>query len=405
MTRPAPALAGIRVVDLTTVIFGPSATQVLADYGADVIKVEAPGGDSTRQTGPTAETGMASLFLGSNRNKRSVVLDLKRAEAREALNALIATADIFIHNVRPQKLAGLGLDPDTVRANHPRLIYIGLHGFGEDGPYGGLPAYDDIIQSLSGAADLGRRQTGVPRYMPTIVADKVAGQMAAHAALAALFQRERTGKGQFIEVPMFEVMVQFLMIEHLNARQIVSPTDDGPHGPEAMGYARTLAEWRKPYATRDGFVCLMPYNDRDWRAFFAAVGREDLSGDPRFANIADRTRNIAELYRLLETIIAQDSTAHWLELGERLGIACAAVNSLADLETDPHLSAVGMFGMLPASTDWSMRYVRSPIRMTGSSVDPHLPPRLGEHTREVLAAIGLATDLIDLLANSRNESQ
>lgn len=398
MTRPAPALAGIRVVDLTTVIFGPSATQVLADYGADVIKVEAPGGDSTRQTGPTAETGMASLFLGSNRNKRSVVLDLKQAEAREALDALIATADIFIHNVRPQKLAGLGLDPDKVRARHPRLIYVGLHGFGEDGPYGGLPAYDDIIQSLSGAADLGRRQTGVPRYMPTIVADKVAGQMAAHAALAALFQRERTGLGQFIEVPMFEAMVQFLMIEHLNARQILSPGDDGPRELEAMGYARTLAEWRKPYATRDGFVCLMPYNDRDWRAFFAAVGRDDLSNDARFANIADRTRNIAELYRLLETIVAQESTEHWLALGARLSIACAAINNLGDLETDPHLAAVGMFGVLPASVDWSMRYVRSPIRMTGSSVDPHLPPRLGQHTRDVLTAIGLEAHLVELLA-------
>lgn len=171
MTAELPALAGIRVVDLTTVIFGPSATQVLADYGADVIKIEAPDGDSTRNTGPTAEAGMASLFLGSNRNKRSVVLDLKQPKALVALDALIASADIFIHNIRPQKLARLGLESAALRARYPRLIYIGLHGFGQDGPYGGRPAYDDIVQSLSGAADLGRRQTGVPRYMPTIVAD------------------------------------------------------------------------------------------------------------------------------------------------------------------------------------------------------------------------------------------
>lgn len=389
------ALSGIRVVDLTTVVFGPSASQALADYGADVIKVEAPGGDTTRHTGPSAEPGMGSLFLGSNRNKRSVVLDLKSPEGREALWALIDTADVFMHNVRPQKLAVLGLAPDVLLQRNPRLVYAGLHGFGQDGPYSGKPAHDDIVQALSGAADLCRRQTGTPRYIPTIVADKVGGQMAVHAILAALFQRERTGRGQFVEVPMFEAMVQFLMIEHFNARQIVHDTSPHDEPREAdLGYRRTLAEWRKPYPTHDGHVCFMPYNDRDWRVFFAEIGRADLAGDPRFLTVTSRAQNIETLYQLLEGIIAEHDTAHWLAMGDRLGIACATVNSMAELEADPHLQAVGMFPRLETGGDWQMRYVRSPVRLQDNEVEARRPPRLGEHTSEVLQELGLPAETL-----------
>ena len=377
------ALDGIRIIDLTTVIFGPSATQVLADYGADVIKVEAPGGDSTRQTGPSAEPGMASLFLGSNRNKRSIVLDLKTTEGLATLLALVDGADVFIHNIRPQKLAAFGLDSDTLCARNPRLIYAGLHGFGMDGPYAGRPAYDDVVQSLGGAADLGQRQTGVPRYMPTVLGDKVAGQMAAHAVLAALFQRERTGKGQFVEVPMYECLVNFLLIEHLCARHIVGE-DDRDAVAADLGYERTLAEWRRPYQTLDSHVCFMPYGDRDWRRFFAAVDLGHLSDDPRFATIGERTRNIAQLYRLLEETMARNTTAHWLDLGARLEIPCSAVNRLEDLERDPHLEAVKLFGILPTGADWDYRYVRSPIRLADSQTAPQRPPRLGEHTQGIL---------------------
>lgn len=337
MTAEPPALAGVRVIDLTTVIFGPSATQTLADYGADVIKVEPPSGDTTRHTGPTVEPGMASLFLGSNRNKRSIVLDLKKPEPREVLSILISTADVLVHNIRPQKLLEIGLDRDQLCADNPRLIFVGLHGFGETGPYGGRPAYDDIVQALSGAADLGRRQTGRPRYMPTIVADKVGGQMAAHAILAALYQRERTGRGQYVEVPMFEAMVQFLMTEHLNARHLAQGEQDDPPRESELGYARTLAEWRKPYQTRDGFVCVMPYNDRDWRTFFHAVDRVDLAVDPRFATITERTKNIEQLYQLLEAIVGTQLTQYWLDLCERIGVACAPVVAMHELEQDAHL--------------------------------------------------------------------
>ena len=380
------ALDGIRVVDLTTVVFGPSATQVLADYGADVIKVEAPGGDSTRHTGPTAEPGMASLFLGSNRNKRSVVLDLNKPEDHASLLTLVDGADVFIHNIRPQKLVARGLDSGTLCARNPRLIYAGLHGFGMDGPYAGRPAYDDVVQSLGGAADLGRRQTGIPRYMPTVLADKIAGQMAAHAVLAALFQRERTGKGQFVEVPMYECLVNFLMIEHLYARHIVRG-EDSPARADDLGYTRTLAEWRRPYRTLDSYVCFMPYGDRDWQRFFAAAGLHHLAADPRFITLSARTRNIADLYRLLEETMIGETTAHWLELGARLEIPCSHVNRLEDLEEDPHLKAVGLFGTLPAGADWDFRYVRSPVLLAGSRTTPSLPPRLGEHTREVLDSL------------------
>ncbi|QYU68936.1 CoA transferase [Leptolyngbya sp. 15MV] len=380
-------MAGIRVVDLTTVIFGPYATQVLADYGADVIKVETPDGDTTRHTGPAAEPGMASLYLGANRNKRSLVLDLRDERARDALLRLVAGADVFVHNIRPQKLAALGLDRQRLMDANPRLIYVGLHGFGEQGPYSGKPAYDDIIQALSGAADMSRRQGGAPRYVPTVLADKTAGQMAAHAVLAALFQRERTGRGQYVEVPMFEAMTQFLLVEHMNAHHFAQA--DTAAVDEDFGYRRTMAQWRKPYPTRDGHVCFLPYSDRNWRDFFAIMGLGQHARDPRFATIGERSRNIEALYRLLEELLAGETTAHWLELGERLGIACAPVNRMGDLEADPHLAAVGFFGTLPSGADWTMRYARNPVRLADSHVAPAMPPRLGEHSEEILREIGL----------------
>jgi crotonobetainyl-CoA:carnitine CoA-transferase CaiB-like acyl-CoA transferase len=385
---PASALAGVRVIDLTSVLFGPSSTQVLADYGADVIKVESPEGDSTRRNGPSPERGMASLFLGSNRNKRSIVLDLSTPADRATLMQLVETADVFVHNIRPQKLSGLGLDYSQLAARNKRLVYAGLHGFGLGGDYAGRPAYDDVVQSLGGAVDLARRQAGVPRYMPTLVADKIAGQMAAHAILAALFQRERTGVGQFVEVPMFECLVQFLLLEHMNARQFSRAGDTTPAQPDELGNRRTLAEWRKPYRTLDGYVCFMPYNDRDWQRFFAAAEREDLADDPRFATITERTQHIELLYQLIEDAMLTRTTADWLALGERLEIPCAGINALEDLESDPHLHAVAMFGTMSSGSDWEYRYVRSPVRLAASKVAPVRPPRLGEHTSEILTELG-----------------
>src|SRR5690606_25669005 len=269
MTLPSDpersALAGVRVLDLTSVVFGPYASQILADYGADVIKIESPEGDSTRRTGPQQEAGLAAIFLGINRNKRSVVLDLKQAGARDALLALVDDADVLMHSMRPAKMARLGLDPHTLCARNPRLVYAGLYGFGEGGAYAGQPAYDDIVQGLSGVADIAQRQGGTARYLPTIAADKTCGLAAARAILAALLQRERTGRGQQVEVRMFESMASYLLVEHFYGRHL----QDTP-GP--AGYPRVLAPWRRPYQTADGLLCMMPYTDAHWRRFFTETG-------------------------------------------------------------------------------------------------------------------------------------
>lgn len=382
MPEPRPALAGVRVVDLTTVVFGPLATQTLADYGAEVIKIEAPGGDSTRHTGPALEPGLSTIFLGANRNKRSVVLDLKLEAARAALLALLDTADVFIHNVRPQKLAALGLDAATLRARCPRLVYVGLHGFGEGGPYAGQPAYDDIIQSLSGAADLMQHQAGEPRFLPTIAADKVCGHMAVHAVLAALFQRTRTGRGQVVEVPMLEGMTAFLLAEHYYQRHLQ------PGG--ELGYPRSLGPSRKPHRTADGHVCVMPYTDTHWQRFFAACGRPDLAADPRFVGIAQRTRHVAELHAEVAALVLQQPSAHWLALCAGLDIPCAPIRQLHELEDDPHLRAVGLFQDVADGEGPPYRFVRQPVRLSDSAVPMTLPPRLGQHTHEVLATLPLS---------------
>jgi crotonobetainyl-CoA:carnitine CoA-transferase CaiB-like acyl-CoA transferase len=375
------ALTGIRVLDLSSVVFGPLASQVLADYGAEVIKIEPPAGDSTRHTGPAVEPGMSALFMGTNRSKKSVVLDLKRDEARQALHALLATADVFMHSMRPQKLAPLGLDPDSLRARYPRLVYAGLHGFGEDGPYAGLPAYDDVIQGMSGLADLMERQTGQARYLPTIAADKTCALVAAHAVLAALFQRERSGQGCFVEVPMYETMVGFNLVEHLYGMHFC-PALSG------AGYPRVMAPWRKPYRTLDGHVCMMPYTDAHWQRFFLAVDRPQLAGDPRFASQASRTAHIAELLQTVGEQVAQHDTRHWLQTCERLEIPAAPVARMDALPQDPHLQATGFFVQLQDPAMGTVQFARSSVRIDGHQPPPVMPPRLGEHTAALLAEAG-----------------
>lgn len=386
------ALGGIRVLDLTSVVFGPYASQILADYGADIIKIESPAGDSTRHTGPAWEAGLSAIFLGINRNKRSVVLDLKQASAREALLALVDQADVFMHSVRPQKLARLGLDPDTLCARNPRLIYAGLHGFGNNGAYEGRPAYDDTIQGLSGIADLVARQTGTPRYLPTIAADKTCGLIAAHAILAALFQRERSGQGQFVEIPMFEAMTSYTLVEHFYGRHL-------PGSGESAGYPRILTSWRKPYQTTDGFICIMPYTDAHWKRFFEGSGQAALARDPRFKDISARTRHIDQLYQVVGTIMLQRSTQSWLDFCSQHEIPATPINSLDDLEHDEHLRSVNFFTDVQDASNNTYRFTRNPVRMEKSQVAPAMPPKLGEHTREVLLQAGLSNQqLASMLA-------
>ncbi|MFD0666221.1 CaiB/BaiF CoA transferase family protein [Ramlibacter sp. MAHUQ-53] len=379
-------LAGIRVVDASVVVMGPYASQWLADLGAEVIKVEAPEGDSTRHTGPALEPGMSAIFLGVNRSKRSVAIDLKTPGGQQALATLIASADVFMHSMRPQKLAAVGLDPQALRARHPRLVYAGLHGFAQDGPYGGRPAYDDIIQGMSGSAALMKAQGGVARYLPTIAADKTSGLVAAMSILAALVRRGQTGEGSFVEVPMFETMVAFNLVEHLYGQHF-----EPPRG--TTGYPRVMSEWRRPYQTLDGHVCLMPYTDTHWRRFFEGAGRPDCAADERFASMAARTRNIEALYELTGRIVAERPSAHWLALCDRLEIPAAPVNELADLKDDPHLRATGFFEEMP-SAGGTLRFTGVPVRFDGRRPPVGLPPHLGEHTREALAEAGATEDQI-----------
>ena len=284
-------LAGIRVVDLTSVVLGPLATQILGDMGADVIKVEPPEGDLTRHIAPFRHPGMGAVFLNVNRNKRSVVLDLKDAAARATMRRLVGTADVFIHSIRPQAAARLGLGPDELTAGNPRLVYCGAYGFAEGGPYSGKPAFDDIIQAACGLAAVQADETGAPRYVRSIVADKVTGLTAAWAIAMALFERERSGRGQAIEVPMFETMVSFILAEHLDGR-----TFDPPLGPAR--YARMMAEHRRPQPTRDGYIALLPYTTAQWQRFFRLAGRDEMAEDRRVLDPTERSRRIGELYEI-----------------------------------------------------------------------------------------------------------
>ncbi len=385
---PGP-LDGIRVLDLTSVVLGPLATQTMGDMGADIVKIESPAGDTTRYTGPKRSADMSALYMGLNRNKRSLVLDLKQESAREALWKLIDSADVFLHSVRPQAMERLGFGADAVCARNPRIIYAGIHGFRMDGPYAGRPAYDDVIQGLSGSADLMARLVGEPRYMPTIMADKTCGLVTVNAVLAALLERERSGRGQFVEIPMFETMVAFNMADH-----IFGYTFDPPEGP--IGYSRVLTPSRRPYKTTDGFICLLAYTDIQWVRFWAEVGRPELKDDPRFDSLSSRADNIEAVYSLAGEFIAKRSTANWLEVLPRLEIPCGEIVALEDIPNDPHLRAVGFFRKEIHPTEGAITVPDTPVQFsrTPASID-RLQPKLGEHSAEVLGEAGLSDGEIE----------
>jgi crotonobetainyl-CoA:carnitine CoA-transferase CaiB-like acyl-CoA transferase len=394
----AGALDGIRVLDLTSVLYGPMASMLLGDMGADVIKIESPEGDTTRQTGPAANRDMASFYLAANRNKRSVVLDLKQPESREALWRLIDGADVFMHSVRPQAMVRLGFAPDAVLQRNPRIVYAGLHGFGEEGPYAGRPAYDDAIQGACGIADLMARVSGTPGYTPMVTADKVCGLTATYAITAALLHRERTGQGQFVEIPMFETATHFTLLEHQYGHTFDPPRD-------VMGYSRVLAPWRRPYPTKDGHVGVLVYNDGQWRRFAEAIDRPDLLTDPRYRDLNARARNIDVVYALLAEIIATRTTDEWAELLERIEVPCTRINRLEDLESDPHLQAVGFFEKHEHPTEGRLVQMRPPVRFGASPASiRRLPPRLGEHTEDVLREIGMDETAIAMVAKAKKET-
>ena len=312
-------LAGMRVVDLTTILLGPVATQMLGDLGADVIKVESPGGDAVRGAGPPpVEDGMGAIFLTNNRNKRAIVLDLKDPRGLEAMMRLLESADAFVHNMRPQAIDRLGLDYPAVSARNASIVYCGAWGFRRSGPYGHKPAYDDMIQAVSGLAAL-QAVDGEPRYVTSVVADKVTGLHVAVAVLAALLHRARTGEGQCIEVPMFETLVAFNMFEHLYGKAY-----EPSRG--SMGYPRALSPGRRPYRTRDGWIGALPYTDRQWAALFEIANRPDLAEDPRFATLPSRLAHIDEVYAMLGELLAERTTAQWLEAFDAANIPSMPVN-------------------------------------------------------------------------------
>lgn len=374
-------LEGIRVVDLSNVVMGPYATQLLAEYGADVIKVEPPAGDDSRRTGASVEPDMASLFMGVNRGKRSFVLDLKNPASRPTLHDLVRSADVLVHNIRPQKLKGLGIDSDAMLRVNPQLVYVSLSGFGQDGPYGGRPAYDDVIQGMSGLAALTHRHKGEgPGYLPTITADKTVGLFAAGAIMAALLKRERHGQGSVVEVPMFESMVAFTLVEHM-----YGATFDKSNG--QMGYPRALARWRKPFATQDGHICVMPYTDKHWHDLLIATGHSDLAADERFASIAMRSKHTDFVYQTLDSILSSHTTAYWVEFFARLEVPAAAIREPEDLLNDPHLEAVGFFDHSHDERLGSLCFPGVPVLFNGQRPRIAPPPRLGQHTEDILEEI------------------
>lgn len=387
---PGP-LHGIRVVELTSVVLGPWACQFLGDMGADVIKIEAPRGDSNRTLGASRHPGMAALYLTCNRNKRSLVLDLKKPGARDALLKLVATADVFVHNNRPQVMTKLGLEYADLKKVNPRIIYCGAYGYSKHGPYGAMGALDDSIQAVSGIAMLNKLVLGEPRYLPTVLADKTTAMTVVYAVLAALFHRERSGEGQDIEVPMYETMVHFVMGEHLWGM-----TFDPPIG--GPGYTRLMSQERRPYPTRDGYIAILPYLDAHWDSFCKAVERPDLLADPRFRTLADRVRNIDATYAETAKIMATRTTREWLDLFARTRVPTIVVNTLEDLASDPHLEAVGFWQSVDHPTEGRLKLPAFPVNFsaTPASIERHAP-RLGEHTREVLGEAGLDGPAIEAL--------
>ena len=379
---PIPAsgpLRGVRVLDLTTVVMGPSATQMLGDLGADVVKVETPGGDSMRLIGPWRNPGMGPMFLQANRNKRSVMLDLKKPEDKASVLALVERADVLVTNVRPAGLQRLGLDDASVRAINPGLIYCAAVGYGSAGRHSGKPVYDDLMQAASGIAGLFGAIDGKPRYAPVNMCDRIVGLYAANAIMAALVHKGRTGQGQAIEVPMFETMAQFVLADHMGGHAF-----EPSLGP--VGYGRILATTRGPYPTKDGYLSLVVYTDKHWRSFTALVGCPDLlDRDERFATPQNRNLNAQQIGEFLASQLPARTNAEWLVVLTDIDIPASPVNSLQDLFDDPHLNEVGLFETVQHPTEGAVNVTKFPVIFSDTPADiRRLAPNLGEHNAEVL---------------------
>jgi crotonobetainyl-CoA:carnitine CoA-transferase CaiB-like acyl-CoA transferase len=373
-------LSGVRVADLTAMVMGPYCTQIMADMGADVIKVEPPAGDNTRYISVGPEPGMGGVFVNVNRGKRSVVLDLRSGEGKDALRGLIKRSDVFIHSMRARAITKLGFSYEEVTAINPSIIYTNCYGYGRRGPDANRTAYDDTIQAECGLSFAQEQLTGEVGYVGTIMADKVAGMTALYATMMALFHRERTGEGQEVEVGMFETMAAFMLVEHANGAMF-SP----PLGPAV--YPRAVTPNRKPYRTKDGHISALVYNDKQWSAFINAV--QPAWAGEQFATLEQRASQIEEVYALLGETFLAHTTQYWLDLLRSLDIPAAPVHTLDELFDNPHLNEAGFFETVdtpngpvrfPGTPTW---FSQTPGRIAGPA------PRLGAHTQEILDELGL----------------
>lgn len=388
-------LSGIRVLDMTSLGMGPLAGQILGDHGADVIKVEPPTGDTFRHMTPQSSSGMGHVFLQFNRNKRSIALNLKSDDGKEALLSLLKNCDIFLSNMRPSAMKSLGLEYETIRLANPKIIFCGAYGYSERGPYAGRPAADDTIQAMSGLTDVQRRVTGTSQFVATIVADKAVGLALVNAILAALIYRMKTGKGQAIEVPMFETMVAFVLPEHMGGKAFEPSRGD-------TGYSRILNPQRRPYPTKDGALCVLPYTTAQWLRFFKLIGRDDLAQDPSLQDSLARTARIPELYAIIDKVMPSRTTQEWVDALIENDIMFGSVNSIEDLIKDPHLRALEMFPVVEHPTEGTIRLIGFPISFSESPCGLyHLPPKLGEHSREVLTEVGYSEEELDRLESSQ----
>lgn len=387
---------GIRIVDMTSVVVGPMVTQVLADYGADVVKIEPLGGDLVRGLAGRGRTeGMSSKYLHLNRNKRSIALDLKNKKAMNVLHRLIKKSDVLVWNMRPAAMDKIGLSYEAVKKINPDIIYCGIVGFGSKGRYAGKPAYDPIIQGLGGIAALHHRATGEPRFVPIVMADKNAGLVATQMLLIALFHRERTGEGQSVEVPMFENIAKYVLEEHLYLSTFQPSLGE-------MGDPRIFDPWAKPIPTKDGWLCMAANTDQQAFAFFKAIGKSELKDDPRFCNVKSRFQNVRDYFALRSAALAQKSTSEWLKIFESADIPAMPYHTLESLVEDPHLKDVGLLRTVRHPTEGDIYEITPPNHLSCGTRDDYIPaPKVGQHSLEVLCELGYSTSEIEEMVRLR----